>query len=399
VPVQDEAAGKPSELTLVKRILEAAREADSRKILDQERRLTEIESERGLARDKITMLESALSETKTRLEKTDRQIEELQASAVEQAKQLETSLSDASNRLESTDKHVRELEERLVNERRDYLNTLQDMQGRFRKQDVRMNWSILGVGCAVLLGTAAGAVLIRDVQQNTVLLSGMSKDIKGLTFSMNGLTSMQHRWQDEQRRQAMPAAAPDAEKAFDATPAGSPAAGARPEPPENPAGSQSDATVNFSHNAPATDLTANREDMQPSSLQEAQAFFEKNADVEGVVSLPGGIQYRVVSAGSGQPPSLSDKVMLAYVGVRLDGTIFDETAANGGPLTLGMTGVQPGWQEVLLKMEEGAEFELYLPPQPATGGEGVSGSEASIYLIELLEVITQGETDPAAPAN
>jgi len=107
--------------------------------------------------------------------------------------------------------------------------------------------------------------------------------------------------------------------------------------------------------------------------------------------LPSGVQYLVIKPGNGKSPTLSDKIVVAYVGTRLNGMVFDETYSSGEPATLSMKELLPGWREVLLKMEAGAEFEMYVPPDLANKGgvrkRSLLGYDPSIYLIELLKVV------------
>ena len=402
-PVSDTRQATGSEHLERERSAETVRETNSRKILDLERRLAEIEAGRNQARDKVNELEDSLEATTLQLERTDRQVQYLRVSSEEQANLFKASLSDASTRLESTDTHVRELEDRMANERQDYLKTFQLMQGRFSKQDVRMNWAIAVAGFALLLGTVAGAVLIWDVQKNATLLSSMSQDINELMSSVNGHLSMQHTLQEEQRQLALPATSPEPGTTVTAKQASGTAAESQPAPSAKTTISAADPPPNSIDSAPDRALSTNREGILQFTRRDAKAFFEENAKVEGVVSLPSGVQYRLVNSGSGKSPSLSDKVVVTYVGVKFDGAVFDETYSNGAPSTFSMNELLPGWREVLLKMEEGAEFELYIPPNLATKGgvrkRGMLGFEPNIYLIELLEVVKEGATDPAAPEN
>ena len=133
-----------------------------------------------------------------------------------------------------------------------------------------------------------------------------------------------------------------------------------------------------------------------------QSFFAQNATMPGVISLPSGVQYRIVKSGHGKSPSLSDQVVVDYVGMKPDGTVFDETYSSGTPSTFSMNEVMPAWRQALSKMQEGAEFELYVPPSLASGSvrkRSMLGYEPSIYLIELLQVVNTGTTGPSAPAR
>ena len=400
---RDEDHRKLTELESLGSRFETAREADSRKIHDLERRLAELESERNQARDKARALEDSLTETTTRLESTDMQVKNLQASSVEQAKQFTASLSDASNRLEGTENHVRELDDRLKSERKDYLNTIQGMLDRFRKQDLRMNWTMSVAGFALLLGTVAGVILIWEMQKNSRLLSGMSRDIKELMVSVNGGLSMQHTPQKENRQLALPATPPETVTAAITKPATGTTATAQPAPSTKATINMENLNTNYLVNALDRARSSSRLGTPQSRREDAKRFFENNATNEGMISLPSGVQYRIVTAGTGKSPSPSDQVVVAYVGIKPNGAVFDETYSTGIPSTFSMNEVIPGWREVLLKMQEGAEFELYVPPKLATSGgtrkRSMLGYEPNIYLIELIEVVKDGATDPAAPAK
>ena len=201
---RDEDHRKLTELESLNSRFESAREADSRKILDLETRLAELESERNQARDKTRALENALAESASRLEKTDLQVKDLQVNSVEQAKQIAASLSESNSRLEDTGNHVRNLEDRLTSERQDYQNALQDILGRFRRQDVRMNWTMSVAGAALLLGTVAVIILTWEMQRNAVLLTSMSNDIRELVSSIDGNLSQQHKLRAEKHQMALP---------------------------------------------------------------------------------------------------------------------------------------------------------------------------------------------------
>ena len=258
-----------------------------------------------------------------------------------------------------------------------------------------MNWTMSVAGAALLLGTVAGVILIWEIQRNATLLTGMSKDIRELVSSVNENLSLQQQPREEKQPLAdLPVTPPPVART---TVAVQPEQDAAAEP--QPVAPASKATISkpgpnpyylgsaFKNRGRPT----TRDGKQDTTRGDANNFFEENAKIEGVVSLPSGVQYRVIQSGSGKSPTLADKIVVAYVGTKLDGTIFDETYTTGLSSTFSMNEVLPSWQEVLLKMEEGAEFELYIPPNLSTKGgvrkRGVLGYEPSIYLIELLEVV------------
>jgi FKBP-type peptidyl-prolyl cis-trans isomerase len=122
-------------------------------------------------------------------------------------------------------------------------------------------------------------------------------------------------------------------------------------------------------------------------------FLQENAAREGVVSLPSGLQYKVLKRGdgTGRTPQLTDTVAVRYRGRLPDGREFDNSDNRGGQVSLAISELIPGWREALLKMEEGAQWELYVPPALAVPRgtlhkPGALGLQALIYDIELVAV-------------
>jgi len=124
-----------------------------------------------------------------------------------------------------------------------------------------------------------------------------------------------------------------------------------------------------------------------------EAFLAENATREGVVSLPSGLQYRVIRAGAGATPGADSQVRVHYEGRLIDGTLFDSSYARGEPVTFPLGRVIQGWREGLHLMREGAEWMLFVPPDLAYGAASPSPAIAPnstlIFKVELLEVISQ----------
>jgi FKBP-type peptidyl-prolyl cis-trans isomerase len=119
-----------------------------------------------------------------------------------------------------------------------------------------------------------------------------------------------------------------------------------------------------------------------------KAFFEENARKEGVISLPSWLQYRVLKSGHGNSPGPADMVILHYRGSLPDGRIFDSSYADRAPAAYRVNEVIAGWREALQQMQEGAEWELYIPPQLAHYAEEgeIPGFLPLIYRIQLISV-------------
>jgi FKBP-type peptidyl-prolyl cis-trans isomerase FklB len=126
------------------------------------------------------------------------------------------------------------------------------------------------------------------------------------------------------------------------------------------------------------------------NLEAGQAFLEANKKKPGVVTLPSGLQYKVITAGNGKQPKLTDTVVVHYRGTLINGTEFDSSYKRNEPVTFPVDGVIKGWQEVLPLMKEGAKWEVYIPSELAYGprgaGNAIGPNEVLIFEIELLSV-------------
>jgi len=120
-------------------------------------------------------------------------------------------------------------------------------------------------------------------------------------------------------------------------------------------------------------------------------FLAKNKLNEGVVELESGLQYRVITPGSGEKPKASDKVKCHYHGTLINGHVFDSSVNRGEPAVFPVNGVIKGWEEALQLMEVGAKWQLFIPSELAYGAQGAGGAigphETLIFEVELLEIV------------
>jgi FKBP-type peptidyl-prolyl cis-trans isomerase FklB len=127
------------------------------------------------------------------------------------------------------------------------------------------------------------------------------------------------------------------------------------------------------------------------------AFLAANKTKTGVVTLPDGLQYKILSEASGDLPAPDDVVTVNYRGTFVDGTEFDSSARAGHPAQFPVNRVIPGWTEALEKMTVGSKWELYIPANLAYGAAGrppvVGPNQTLIFDVELLSA-----THPAPPA-
>jgi FKBP-type peptidyl-prolyl cis-trans isomerase FklB len=146
-------------------------------------------------------------------------------------------------------------------------------------------------------------------------------------------------------------------------------------------------------------LTAFRQEMMAKRLEERKTIGEKNkidgekflADnkkKQGIVTLPSGLQYKVLKDGAGKSPKVTDTVTVHYRGTLVDGTEFDNSTKRGQPASFKANGVIPGWTEALPKMKVGSKWQLFIPPSLAYGDRGagpIGPNAVLIFEVELLD--------------
>lgn len=124
--------------------------------------------------------------------------------------------------------------------------------------------------------------------------------------------------------------------------------------------------------------------------KEGEAFLAGNGKKEGVVTLPSGLQYKVIKEGEGKTPQATDTVVVHYRGTLIDGTEFDSSYDRGEPVTFPVNGVIAGWTEALQLMKEGATWQLVIPSALAYGERGagaVIGPNATlVFEVELISI-------------
>jgi FKBP-type peptidyl-prolyl cis-trans isomerase FklB len=120
------------------------------------------------------------------------------------------------------------------------------------------------------------------------------------------------------------------------------------------------------------------------------AFLAANKAKDGVLTLPSGLQYKIITPGTGPKPTAADSVVCNYRGTLIDGTEFDASSKHGGPATFPVGQVIKGWTEALQLMPVGSKWQLYIPSDLAYGSRGAGGdigpNSTLIFDIELLSI-------------
>ena len=126
-------------------------------------------------------------------------------------------------------------------------------------------------------------------------------------------------------------------------------------------------------------------------IAENEAFLTKNKEKAGVTVTPSGLQYEVISMGTGPKPTAESTVRVHYVGTLIDGTEFDSSVKREEPAQFPVSGVIPGWTEALQLMPVGSKFKLYLPEAlaygPSGAGETIKPYSTLIFEVELLDIV------------
>jgi FKBP-type peptidyl-prolyl cis-trans isomerase FklB len=135
---------------------------------------------------------------------------------------------------------------------------------------------------------------------------------------------------------------------------------------------------------------AQMQEFSEKNKKDGENFLAENKTKEGIITLPSGLQYKVIQAGTGKSPKSSDTVTVNYKGTLIDGTEFDSSYRRGQPASFPVKGVIPGWTEALQLMKEGAKWELYIPSNLAYGergaGRNIGPNSTLIFEVELISV-------------
>jgi FKBP-type peptidyl-prolyl cis-trans isomerase FklB len=158
----------------------------------------------------------------------------------------------------------------------------------------------------------------------------------------------------------------------------------------------------FANTAPLMDFNAcnkyvmevqgkEKEVQKKRNAEVSQAYLTSNGQRKGVVTLPSGLQYEVLTEGTGAIPTTANKVKVHYTGTLIDGTIFDSSVQRGEPIVFPVTGVIKGWTEALQLMKVGSKWKLFIPSALAYGEQGAAGGKIGpgatlIFEVELLGI-------------
>lgn len=130
------------------------------------------------------------------------------------------------------------------------------------------------------------------------------------------------------------------------------------------------------------------------NLKEGEAFLAANKKKEGVVTLPDGLQYKVLKQGTGPKPKSTDTVVTNYRGTLIDGTEFDSSYSRNEPAEFPVNGVIPAWTEALQLMPVGSKWQLFVPAKLAYGERGAGGviepNSCLVFEVELMQIKAGG---------
>ena len=129
---------------------------------------------------------------------------------------------------------------------------------------------------------------------------------------------------------------------------------------------------------------------QEDGQKSGQAFLAENKTKEGVVTLPSGLQYKILKQGDGRKPTEADTVVCQYRGTLVNGAEFDSSYRTGQPANLAVSAIIPGWREGLKLMAVGSKYQFFIPSELAYGAHGwgreIGPNAALIFEVELLAI-------------
>jgi FKBP-type peptidyl-prolyl cis-trans isomerase len=143
--------------------------------------------------------------------------------------------------------------------------------------------------------------------------------------------------------------------------------------------------------------------MGQANKEEGEAFLAGNKTKEGVVTLPSGLQYKILKEGTGPKPAPTDTVVCNYKGTLIDNTEFDSSYKRGQPATFPVSGVIKGWTEALQLMPVGSKWQLVIPSDLAYGarggpGGGIGPNATLVFEVELMSIQPKADLKPKGDA-
>ncbi len=165
---------------------------------------------------------------------------------------------------------------------------------------------------------------------------------------------------------------------------------------------EAQATITQLQNQMRQKMEEQRKMAEGTNKKEGDAYLAANKSKEGVVTLPSGLQYKILKQGTGPKPTATDTVVCNYRGTLINGTEFDSSYKRGEPTTFPVNGVIKGWTEALQLMPVGSKWQLVVPPDLAYGargaGEAIGPDQTLIFEVELMSI--KPKDQPAAsPAH
>lgn len=144
-------------------------------------------------------------------------------------------------------------------------------------------------------------------------------------------------------------------------------------------------------------------ELSEKNKKDGEAFLAENKKKEGVITLPSGLQYKVLKEGTGPKPLATDTVKTHYKGTFIDGTEFDSSYGRGEPAEFPVNGVIPGWTEALQLMSVGSKWQVVIPANLAYGEKGagngvIPANSTLVFEVELMEIVPPTQTAPSEEA-
>lgn len=322
------------------------------------------------------------------LEQRFEQIRDERDAANQELVALRTLLTDVGARQEAAETRVHSLEILLNEQRQEHDVALQQTLIRERRLGRRLTAAMTVAAAAFVLGVVGGAINFWQVKNSARLLGEVSQGIRDIQATIAGQSSADVHMPSLRNT---PAVSGNSDTSH--------ISGLSPDEPASTPPNQENPPDSVGLRLPEPDFIASKSlpagDYRFKRREDASAFLRENAKQPGVVTLPSGLQYRELIPGTGKQPGTDDKVVIEYRAFRPDGTETDNSFNEDLPKTLAVNEAFPGLKEALLRMREGAQWELYVPANLAYRNvrkRGPYGFEPRILTVELVSVVAAGNS-------
>ena len=337
-----------------------------------------LDAELGRVRSELATVTAHNTGLITTLQRRIVEMEDEREQARRQMEELRSSLADTTERQSEADRRIEKLGLQLASAQRKQQDLADAAAERERRQESHLKRAMLVAVLALLLGALAGGAMFHNASRTTELLAQLGSDLADIKETIRQQAdAMQSRQQTTPRDQVKETIAGLAREA---------------QTPPGPAQQQQRESQTDDRTPSSTTGPHTRSGYR--TRREMERFFAANADRAEMISLAEGLQYRVLSEGNGHSPVAGDRLVLDYSTRLLDGTEIFDSHHESTPASFALEQFAPGLRQALARMQEGAQWEIYVSPDLAYRGNVRNrkrfGYEPLVYVVDLIAVVGDG---------